>query len=155
MSSHCIYCTARGPAFITLMTLNTRYMKMKIKVQFFPNQSFTVSLSASVYQCAKCDLSHVPAPHLTSTWQGPSPPRTLHTPDPGDKSSSRVWRRRTQEKVTVSAAAASACIPSAPSSVAPVSLSAAAAATRGCQTTSLHENIFSPPLINNIIILTI
>ena len=126
-------------------------MKMKIKVQFFPNQSFTVSLSASVYQCAKCDLSHVPAPHLTSTWQGPSPPRTLHTPDPGDKSSSRVWRRRTQEKVTVSA-----CIPSAPSSVAPVSLSVvAAAATRGCQTTSLHENIFPPPLINNINILTL
>ena len=75
---------------------------MKIKVQFFPNQSFTVSLSASVYQCGKCDLSPVPAPHLTSTWQGPSPPRTLHTPDPGDKSSSRVWRRRTQEKVTQS-----------------------------------------------------
>ena len=88
---------------------------------FFPNQSF---ISLSVNLCEKCDLSHLPAPHLTSTWQGPTPPRTQHTaPDPKDKSSSRVWRWRTQEKVTVSAA--SACIPSAPSSVAPVSLSVA------------------------------
>ena len=148
MSSHCIYCTARGPAFITLMTFKLKYYIHENENQgsVFPKSIFYsqfISLSLSV-----CKVRPLPcpgtAPHLHLAGPQPSPHpahtrprRQVQFPGVEEEDSGEGNSLRT----------VSACIPSAPSSVAPVSLSAAAAATRGCQTTSLHENIFPLPLL--------